>query len=88
MPLASNSPTFRERSPEGERALIVGQLRQGPMLELAFLLEIIGPGQTEAAGRRTRALNMAYSMQRDRAAFRETIWATNFIVCRGFGRVT
>ena len=58
------------------------------MLELAFLLEIIGPGQTEAAGRRTRALNMAYSMQRDRAAFRETIRATIFRVRRGFGRVT
>ena len=85
-----------ERSPEGERALIVGQLRRrlsiaavrAQCLSLHGRLEIIGPGHAEAAGRRTRALNMAYSMQRDRVAFRETIRATNYRVRRGFGRVT
>ena len=85
-----------ERPLEGERALVVGQLRR--RLSIAAVraqcsslhgrLEIIGPGHTEAAGRRSRALNMAYSMQRDRLAFRGTIRATNFRVRRGFGRVT
>ena len=81
-----------ERSLEGERALVVGQLRR--RLSIAAVraqcsslhgrLEIIGPGHAEAAGRRSRALNMAYSMQRDRLAFRESIRATNFRVRRGF----
>ena len=70
-----------ERSPEGERSLVVGQIRRrlsvaavkAQCSSLLGRLEVIGPGMKEAAGRRARALDVAFSMERDRAAFMQTI---------------
>ena len=84
-----------ERSPEGERSLVVSQIRRrlsvatvrAQCSSLLGRLEVIGPGMKEAAGRRARALDVAFSMERDRAAFMQTIRAPHSRIRRGFGLV-
>ena len=84
------------KSTAGERAIVVNQLRRklsvtavkAQCLSLLGRLEVIGSGGfSEAANRRNMALDTAFSMQKDRASFLETIRATNFRVRRGFGKV-
>ena len=82
-----------ERSPEGERSLVVTQICRrlsvaavrAQCSSLLGMLEVIGPGMKEAAGRRARALDVAFSMERDRAAFMQTIRAPHSRIRRGFG---
>ena len=84
-----------ERSPEGERSLVVGQIRRrlsvaavkAQCSSLLGRLEVIGPGMKEAANRQTRALDVAFSMERDRAAFLKTIRTPHSHIRRGFGLV-
>ena len=84
-----------ERSLEGERTLVVGQIRRRLSIaavraqcsSLLGRLKVIGSGMTEAAGRRAKALNMAFSMQEDRAAFMKTIRTDYSRIRKGFGLV-
>ena len=84
-----------ERSPEGERSLVVGQIHRrlsvaavkAQCSSLLGRLEVIGPGMKEAANRRTRALDVAFSMERDRVAFLKTIRTPHSHIRRGFGLV-
>ena len=84
-----------ERSPEGERSLVIGQICRrlsvaavkAQCSSLLGRLEVIGPGMTEVAGRRARALDVNFSMERDRAAFLKTIRTPVSHIRRGFGMV-
>ena len=80
------------RSAEGERAIVVGQIRrrlsvaavQAQTLSLHGRLRVIGASAAEK--RRDNFLNTAAILARDRASYLETLRG-HFRVKRGFGKV-
>ena len=77
--------------------MVVGQIRRklavasvrAQCLSLLGRLQVIGgSGQAEAGRRRAAALESAFTMARDRAAFMEAIRTGHHRVRRGFGKVT
>ena len=82
-----------ERTPEGERAIVVGQIRRrlsvasvrAQTLSLLGRLQVIGTSTAER--RRALFMDSATTLARDRAVFLETLRTGHFRVRRGFGKV-
>ena len=84
-----------ERSEAGERAIVVGQVRRklsiasirAQCISLHGRLELIGAGLAEATARRSAALAMAHTMERDRDTFLQTLRAPQHGIRRGIGKI-
>ena len=84
-----------ERSMEGERAIVVGQLRRklsiaavrAQCLSLHGRLETLAPGHKEAANRRGKAVELAWAMAEERRAHIESLRQHHSALRRGFGKV-
>ena len=85
----------QERSKEGERAVIVGQIRRklsvaavkAQCSSLLGRLESLGPGLCMASGRRADALARAYAWDREQQAHSLALRQHKNVVRRGFARV-
>ena len=83
-----------ERSPEGERAVVVGMLRR--KLSIAAVraqcsslhgrLATMGPGLAASVARRGRAVELERELQRDRLAHLESLRQHHSVVRKGFGK--
>ena len=82
------------REPEGERAIIVGQVRRklsvaairAQCLSLLGRLQVIGASK-ELERRRAKALDTVYTMAQDRASFLKSLKNGYTRIRRGFGKV-
>ena len=83
------------RSEEGERSVVVGQIRR--KLSLAAIkaqcssllgrLESLGPGSSAAAGRRREALGLARKWDRELEEYNRSVLQGRNVLRKGFGKV-
>ena len=84
-----------ERSKEGERSLVVGQIRRklsvaavkAQCSSLLGRLEVMGPGVSAAAGRRREALERVRNWGTEREMYCRAIRQSHNIVRKGFSKL-